>query len=67
MPIQTTDDLAITYADTGPRDGQPVLLIHGWPDDASTWDDVVPALNAAGLRTIVPTLRGFGETRFVGN
>jgi len=67
MPIQTTDDLAITYADTGPPDGAPVLLIHGWPDDASTWDDVVPALNAAGLRTIVPTLRGFGETRFVGN
>ena len=65
MPIQTTDDLELAYADTGPRDGQPVLLIHGWPDDASTWDEVVPALNAAGLRTIVPTLRGFGETRFV--
>jgi pimeloyl-ACP methyl ester carboxylesterase/sugar lactone lactonase YvrE len=65
MPILTTDDLEISYTDTGPRDGIPVLLIHGWPDDASTWDDVVPALNAAGLRTIVPMLRGFGGTRFV--
>jgi pimeloyl-ACP methyl ester carboxylesterase/sugar lactone lactonase YvrE len=67
MPILTTDDLEISYTDTGPRDGTPVLLIHGWPDDASTWDDVVPALNAAGLRTIVPMLRGFGATRFVGD
>jgi pimeloyl-ACP methyl ester carboxylesterase len=67
MPILTTDDLEISYTDTGPRDGTPVLLIHGWPDDASTWDDVVPALNAAGLRTIAPMLRGFGATRFVGD
>ncbi|KQN08371.1 L-dopachrome tautomerase-related protein [Sphingomonas aurantiaca] len=65
MPIITTDTLAIAYTDTGPRDGQSVLLIHGWPDDASTWDSVLPALHAAGLRTIVPTLRGFGETRFI--
>ncbi|MES3100419.1 L-dopachrome tautomerase-related protein [Sphingomonas faeni] len=67
MPILTTEDLVFAYADTGPRDGPPVLLIHGWPDDASTWDAVLPALHDAGLRTIVPTLRGFGETRFVGD
>ncbi|WP_156680161.1 L-dopachrome tautomerase-related protein [Sphingomonas profundi] len=67
MPFLTTDTLEIAYRDAGPRDGPAVLLIHGWPDDASTWDEVVPALNEAGLRTIVPTLRGFGETRFVGD
>ena len=66
MPILTTDHLDISYADTGPRDGPVVLLLHGWPDDASTWEEVAPALNAAGLRTIVPTLRGFGETRLLG-
>ncbi len=60
----TTDDLAIAYSDDGPKDGPAVLLLHGWPDDASTWDRVAPALNAAGLRTIVPSLRGFGQTRF---
>ena len=67
MPTLTTDILAIAYRDTGPRNGEPVLLIHGWPDDATTWDEVADALNAEGLRTIVPTLRGFGETRFVGD
>lgn len=66
MPTATTHDLEITYEATGPEDGQPILLIHGWPDDASTWDAVGPALSDAGFRTIVPTLRGFGETRFIG-
>jgi pimeloyl-ACP methyl ester carboxylesterase/sugar lactone lactonase YvrE len=63
MAILVTDHLTIAYTDTGPRDGGCVLLIHGWPDNATTWDSVTPALNAAGLRTIVPTLRGFGESR----
>jgi pimeloyl-ACP methyl ester carboxylesterase/sugar lactone lactonase YvrE len=62
MPILKTSKLDIDYRDTGPRDGQVVLLIHGWPDDASTWDKVAARLNDVGLRTIVPTLRGFGET-----
>ncbi|TVV75946.1 L-dopachrome tautomerase-related protein [Sphingomonas solaris] len=57
-----TNDLAIDYRDEG--DGPVVLLLHGWPDDASTWDGVAAQLRAAGLRTIVPTLRGFGRTRF---
>ena len=63
MPIAATEMLDIAYSDTGPREGPVVLLIHGWPDDASTWDAIVPTLNDAGLRTIVPTLRGFGDTR----
>ena len=63
MPTLPTELLDIAYRDSGPHDGPVVLLIHGWPDDASTWDAVAPQLNEAGLRTIVPTLRGFGETR----
>ena len=63
MALLDTDVATIHYDDRGPRGGGTVLLIHGWPDDASTWDEVVPRLNVAGLRTIVPTLRGFGETR----
>jgi pimeloyl-ACP methyl ester carboxylesterase len=39
-------------------------LLHGWPDDPTTWDQVSPALTAAGFRTIAPWLRGFGPTRF---
>jgi pimeloyl-ACP methyl ester carboxylesterase len=42
-----------------------VLLLHGWPDDSSTWDAIIPILNGAGLRTIAPTTRGFGGTRFL--
>jgi pimeloyl-ACP methyl ester carboxylesterase len=62
-----TSLLEIAYRDDGPRDGQVVLLLHGWPDDSSTWDGVIPVLNAAGLRTITPTTRGFGETRFLSS
>jgi pimeloyl-ACP methyl ester carboxylesterase len=42
-----------------------VFLLHGWPDDVRTYDGVRPALHAAGFRTIVPWLRGFGPTRFL--
>lgn len=64
MPHITTDDLDVSYVEAGDPEAPAVLLLHGWPDDASTWDGVVPALEAAGLRSIVPTLRGFGDTRF---
>jgi pimeloyl-ACP methyl ester carboxylesterase len=60
-----TDTLEIAYEESGRPDGVPVLLMHGWPYDPRTYDDVVPALAAAGCRTIVPYLRGFGSTRFL--
>jgi pimeloyl-ACP methyl ester carboxylesterase len=41
-------------------DGDPVLLVHGWPDSAQLWRNQVPALTAAGYRVITPDLRGFG-------
>jgi pimeloyl-ACP methyl ester carboxylesterase len=42
--------------------GQPVLLIHGWPDSGELWRHQVPALAGAGFRVIVPDLRGFGRS-----
>jgi pimeloyl-ACP methyl ester carboxylesterase len=60
-----TKVLEIAYEESGPADGIPVLLVHGWPYDPRTYDDVVPQLVAAGCRTIVPYLRGFGPTRFL--
>ena len=60
----TTPVLDIACELSGPEDGNPVMLLHGWPDDARTWDEIIPTLHATGLRTIVPSLRGFGETRF---
>ena len=61
--ICTTSLLSISYLEGGPRNGAPVLLLHGWPDDPQTWDRIAPALNRAGYRTFAPWLRGFGATR----
>ena len=42
--------------------GSPVLLLHGFPDSSSLWDEVAPHLLAAGHRVIAPDLRGFGDS-----
>jgi pimeloyl-ACP methyl ester carboxylesterase len=57
--------LNVGYAEAGPADGQPVLLLHGWPYDIHTYVDVAPLLAAQGYRVIVPYLRGYGTTRFL--
>ena len=62
-----TERLSISFRDTGPRNGRVVLLLHGWPDDASSWDLVAEQLNQHGLRTVMPTLRGVGETQFLSD
>ncbi|HYV68115.1 MAG TPA: alpha/beta hydrolase [Myxococcales bacterium] len=59
-----TPTLSIACEISGPEQGRPIFLLHGWPDDARTWDRVLPALRSAGYRTIVPYLRGCGPTRF---
>lgn len=61
----TTDKLRIAYQVSGPTTGEPVILLHGWPDTARTWDGVLPGLHAAGYRTYVPSVRGFGLTTFL--
>ena len=65
-PIKQIDagDLSVGYADAGPPDGQPVILLHGWPYDIHSYADVTAILAAQGFRVIVPHLRGFGTTRF---
>ena len=59
-----TPELRIGCLVGGPPDGRPIILLHGWPDDALTWTRVVPSLHAARWRTILPYLRGCGPTRF---
>jgi pimeloyl-ACP methyl ester carboxylesterase len=59
-----TPVLSIACEDTGPRDGFPIVLLHGFPDDTRAWDDVLPPLIKAGYRTLTPYLRGYGPTRF---
>jgi pimeloyl-ACP methyl ester carboxylesterase len=57
--------LSVGYAEAGPSDGRPVVLLHGWPYDIHTYVDVAPLLASAGCRVIVPYLRGYGATRFL--
>jgi pimeloyl-ACP methyl ester carboxylesterase len=59
--------LSVAYAEAGPMNGKPALLLHGWPYDIHTYVDVAPVLAAAGYRVIVPYLRGFGGTEFLSN
>ncbi|MDP3823974.1 MAG: alpha/beta hydrolase [Burkholderiales bacterium] len=56
--------LDISYFETGPADGPPVFLMHGFPYDIHAYAEVAPLLAAAGCRVFVPCLRGYGETRF---
>ena len=57
--------LNVGYAEAGPANGLPVILLHGWPYDIYSFVDVAPALATAGYRVIVPYLRGYGTTRFL--
>ena len=61
-PIKQIDAgrLDVGYADAGPSEGPPVLLLHGWPYDIHSYVDVTPRLAAEGYRVIVPYLRGYG-------
>lgn len=65
--VVRTSELNVACEVSGPTDGQPVFLLHGWPDDPRSWDGVLPALHERGFRTYVPALRGFGATRFAGD
>ena len=55
------------YAEAGPANGPPVILLHGWPYDIYSFVDVAPLLASAGYRVIVPYLRGYGTTRFLSS
>ena len=57
--------LNVGYAEAGPANGPAVILLHGWPYDIHSFEDVAPLLAAAGYRVIVPYLRGHGTTTFL--
>jgi len=53
------DGLTFDVRDGGPADGEPVVLLHGFPQDSAAWDAVSPALHRQGLRTLAPDQRGY--------
>src|SRR5262245_19479852 len=59
--------LNVGYAEAGPNNGPPVILLHGWPYDIHSFVDVAPLLAKAGYRVIVPYVRGYGATRFLSS
>ena len=61
MPHASAQDgTELYYKDWG--SGEPVVLLHGWPLTADTWDDAAVALVEAGKRCIMPDRRGFGRS-----
>src|SRR5215468_10267059 len=66
-PVKTirTNVLEIGYHESGPASGVPVLLLHGFPDDAHAYDGVAPQLAKAGHRAFAVYLRGYGPTRIL--
>jgi pimeloyl-ACP methyl ester carboxylesterase len=65
VPTVRTPTLEIGYEEWGEAGGAPVVLLHGFPDDAHAWDGVAPPLAARGCRVLAPYLRGYGPTRFL--
>jgi pimeloyl-ACP methyl ester carboxylesterase len=59
--VQQVDvgDLTFDVRVDGPEDGQPVLLLHGFPETSLSWAAVTPKLTAAGLRTYAPDQLGY--------
>ncbi len=75
MPINTFQPLRqvtagvldVALYETGPADGPPVFLMHGFPYDIHAYAEVAPLLAAQGCRVYVPSLRGYGATRFLSD
>lgn len=65
MKTITAGVLEIAYIELGPPEGEPVILLHGFPYDIHSYDEVAPLLAAAGRRCLIPYLRGYGPTRFL--
>ena len=55
----TRGKLAFDVTEDGPTGGEPVLLLHGFPQHSDSWDALVPLLTEAGYRTIRPDQRGY--------
>jgi pimeloyl-ACP methyl ester carboxylesterase len=55
----TRDTLTFEVRDQGPLHGDVVVLLHGFPQLNSSWDQVIPLLHTRGLRTLAPNQRGY--------
>lgn len=51
--------LTFRFRDAGPRSGEPIVLLHGFPENSAAWSRIAPLLHDAGYRTLAPDLRGY--------
>ena len=58
MDSFTRDGLRFDVTEHGPPDGTPVLLLHGFPQTAASWEPVARRLADAGYRVLAPDQRG---------
>lgn len=56
------DNLRVHYLDEGPKDGKPILLLHGQPSWGYLFRNMIEPLTKAGYRVIVPDMVGFGRS-----
>jgi 3-oxoadipate enol-lactonase len=61
MPIKKIRGIQLSYDDLGPKEGQPIVFIHGHPFNRSMWDEQVVYFKDQ-YRLILPDLRGYGQT-----
>jgi pimeloyl-ACP methyl ester carboxylesterase len=59
MESFTNDGWQFDVAEWGPPDGPPVILLHGFPENHHSWDQVAPLLADAGYRVLAPDQRGY--------
>jgi hypothetical protein len=61
-PLKQVDAgvLSVAYAELGPANGPPVVLLHGWPYDIYSFVDVAPILARRAIRSSCPYVRGYG-------
>ncbi len=57
-----TDAVRMHYVDEGPRDGAPIVLLHGEPTWSYLYRTMIPPLAEAGHRVLAPDLIGFGRS-----
>ncbi len=56
------DGFNLALYEAGPKDGVPLILIHGWPEMAYSWSNQIGPLSEAGYRVIAMDVRGFGRS-----
>lgn len=59
MHTFSSASLTLQVTEHGPKGGEPVVLLHGFPQDATSWNAVAEILADAGFRLLAPNLRGY--------